>query len=63
MAKDIDALYNGVNPQQARAICRQYGIQYLVANIYDPAWQNKQTWVWSLAPVVAQPEFRALDCR
>jgi hypothetical protein len=63
MAKDIVAVYKGVTAQQARAICRQYGIQYLVANIYDPAWQDRQSWVWTLNTAISDPEFRALDCR
>ncbi len=62
MAVDIDAVYRGTTTQQALAICRQYNIQYLVANIYDSVWQDKQSWVWTLNSVVAEPEFRALDC-
>ena len=33
-----------------RATCREFGIHYLVARIYDPAWQDKQSWVWKLNP-------------
>ena len=39
-----------------------YEIGYLVSRVYDPAWQDKQSWVWTLRPVVSDPEFRALDC-
>jgi hypothetical protein len=63
MAAAIDALYNGGTTEQARIACRQYGMQYLVARTYDPAWKNKNGWVWALRPVVADKEFRALDCR
>ncbi|HVZ83483.1 MAG TPA: hypothetical protein VG893_07380 [Terracidiphilus sp.] len=63
MAAAIDALYRGATAAQARATCRQIGIEYLVARIYDPAWKQAESWVWTLRPVVAQPEFRALDCR
>jgi hypothetical protein len=62
MAAAIDALYDGVSAEQARATCHQYGIQYLIARIYDPAWSDKNGWVWTLKPVVSQNEFRALDC-
>jgi hypothetical protein len=62
MASAIDALYNGVPAEQARATCRRYGIQYLIARIYDPAWSDKDGWVWTLKPIVSQDEFRALDC-
>jgi hypothetical protein len=63
MAAILDRLYSGASAEQARAACHQLGIQYLVARIYDPAWYNKQSWVWTLNPVVQDPEFRALQCR
>jgi hypothetical protein len=63
MGADIDALYRTATAEQARTVCRQYGIQYLVARPYDPAWNDKSSWVWTLNPVVADQEFRALDCR
>ncbi len=63
MAKAVDALYNGSSAEQARATCRQFGIQYLVVRVYDPVWKNKSSWVWTLNPVVADTDFRALDCR
>jgi hypothetical protein len=62
MAAAIDSLFNGATAEQARATCRNYKIGYLVSRIYDPAWQDKQSWVWTLKPVVSDPEFRALDC-
>jgi len=62
LATAIDAIYNGASPEQARAICHQYGIQYLVARVYDPVWRNKNSWVWSPKTVVADPDFRAIDC-
>jgi hypothetical protein len=46
-----------------RTTCRTHHIDYLVTRIYDPAWQEKQSWVWTLNPAVADPESRALDCR
>jgi len=63
MAAALDELFNDASAEQARAACHQLGIQYLVARTYDPAWKNKQSWVWTLNPVVADEEFRALDCR
>jgi hypothetical protein len=62
MATAIDALFRGATADQARATCQTYKIGYLVSRIYDPAWQNKQSWVWTLTPVISNPEFRALDC-
>jgi hypothetical protein len=63
MAAAIDTLYKGATAEQARAMCHQFGIQYLVARVYDPVWKSKSTWVWTLDPVVSYDEFRALDCR
>ncbi|HEV2471841.1 MAG TPA: hypothetical protein VGS41_04205, partial [Chthonomonadales bacterium] len=63
MAAALDSLYHGATAEQARATCRQYGIQYLVARIFDPVWSDKSSWVWTLPPVVQDPEFRGLDCR
>jgi len=63
MSSAIASLFEGATADQARSTCRAYGVQYLVANVYDPAWQDKQGWVWNLPPVVADPEFRALSCR
>ncbi len=61
MAAAIAPLFNGATAEQARATCQTYKIGYLVSRIYDPAWQNKQSWVWTLNPVVSDPEFRALN--
>lgn len=63
MAPAIDSLYTGGTAEQARAVCRQFGIHYLVARVYDPAWNDKSGWVWALKPAVQDPEFRALDCQ
>ncbi len=63
MASAIDSLYSGATAEQARAVCQQFGIQYLVARVYDPAWNDRSGWVWTLKPVVQDPEFRALACQ
>ena len=63
MATAIDSLFNGATAEQARATCRSYKIGYLVSRNYDPVWQDKHSWVWTLKPVVSDPEFRALDCK
>jgi hypothetical protein len=62
MAFAIDSLFKGATAEQARATCGQYGIGYLVANVYDSAWNDGNGWVWTLRPVVSDKEFRALDC-
>lgn len=62
MAAGIDSLFNGASAEQARATCHEDGIQYLVARVYDPAWNDRSGWVWTLTPVVSDEEFRVLDC-
>lgn len=63
MAAALDPLYRGASAAQARSVCRQLGIQVLIARVYDPVWNDRSSWVWMLPPVVAQEQFRALDCR
>jgi hypothetical protein len=63
MAAAVDSLFKNGTAEQARITCHQFGIEYLVAKIYDAAWNDKNGWVWKLSPAVADEEFRALDCR
>ncbi len=63
MIAAIEPIFKDATAEQARATCHRFGIQYLVANIYDPAWNDKSGWVWTLSPVLSDQEFRALDCR
>jgi hypothetical protein len=63
MAAAIDSLFQGASAEQARAICHEYSIQYLIARVYDPAWKDRNSWVWTLDPVVSDDEFRVLSCK
>jgi hypothetical protein len=63
MIAAIPPLFKHATAETARDVCRTYHIDYLVANIYDPAWNDRTSWVWSLNAAVANPEFRALDCQ
>lgn len=63
MAPVLDGVFRGASAEQARAACRRFGIQYLLADAYDPAWNDRGGWVWALPAVVADPEFRALSCQ
>lgn len=63
MLTTINPLFKDATADQARAACRAYRIDYLVANVYDPPWKDRSSWVWTLPQVVADPEFRAVDCR
>jgi hypothetical protein len=63
IAAALEAVFNGSSADQALDACHQFGIQYLVATSYDRAWRDPSSWVWRLRPVVADQDFRALDCR
>lgn len=64
MLTAIDPLFTPTaDAQQARAACRAFGIQYLVASVYDAPWTNRASWVWTLPEALATPEFRALGCQ
>jgi hypothetical protein len=63
MLDAVVPLFKDATAAQARAACRAYEIHYLVANVYDPPWKDRNSWVWSLPQVVSDPEFRAVDCR
>jgi hypothetical protein len=62
MISAIVPLFDDAGADQARVVCTKYGIHYLVANVYDPVWKDPRSWVWTLKPVVSDPEFRALNC-
>ena len=63
MIAAIPPLFEQGTASTARSVCRTYHIDYLVANMYDPVWNDKSSWVWTLDPIVSDKEFRALDCR
>ncbi len=63
MIAAIPPLFKHATADTARDVCRTYHIDYLIANIYDPVWNDRASWVWTLNAAVADPEFRALDCR
>ncbi len=50
----------------ARSVCARLGIDYLVAAVSDPAWQNRSSWVWTL-PLVSgasgsRETIRTVEC-
>jgi hypothetical protein len=62
MAAAIDTLFKSASADTAQETCRRFGIQILIARVYDPVWSDERSWVWTLKPVVADKEFRALTC-
>lgn len=63
MIAAIPPLFKRASAETALTVCRTYHIDYLVANLYDPVWNDRSSWVWMLPAVVSDPDFRALDCR
>lgn len=63
MLSAIVPVFRGESAREARVVCDTWHIDYLIATIYDPAWHDPSSWVWTLNPTLANPEFRALDCR
>jgi hypothetical protein len=62
LSKALEIIYDGATAERANTLCHEYGIQYLVARVYDPIWKDRNSWVWNLNPVVSDPDFRALEC-
>jgi hypothetical protein len=62
MSVTMDALFKGASAEAAEQACHQFGIQFLIARVYDPAWSDRRSWVWTLKPVVVDEEFRVLAC-
>lgn len=62
--KGITQLFQGQNldADGARSTCRAIGAQYLFVTRWDPAWQGRKGWVWTLPAVVERPEARVVTC-
>jgi hypothetical protein len=64
----VRSLYVSPSPSalMARSVCARLGIDYLVAAVSDPAWQNRSGWVWTL-PLVSgasgsRETMRTVEC-
>ena len=61
-----DAIANLFNKQgevDIRDLCSRLSIDVLVARKTDAAWQDRNSWVWTNAPLVANSYIRAFRCR
>ncbi len=59
------ALFNparGTQLDDVDAVCRRLHLSVLVATDVDPAWQQKDSWVWRRRTLVANPNMRAIAC-
>jgi hypothetical protein len=44
------------------AFCREFQVDVLVATDADPVWRDVNSWVWTRAPLYANPAMRAVSC-
>jgi hypothetical protein len=51
-----------VTPEAFDAVCREQSLAVVVASYSDPAWNNRQTWVWEKTPVFANSTARVFLC-
>ena len=61
-----DAIANLFNKQgevDIRDLCSRTSIDVLVARKTDAAWQDRNSWVWTNAPLVANSYIRAFRCK
>jgi len=57
----LKALFDGGG--DPASVCRDYGIDVLVALDTDGAWQDSSSWVWRTSPLVSNSYVRAFLCR
>ena len=51
-----------VTPQHFASVCATYGISTMIASYVDPAWGDRDSWVWKLQPEYANATARVLRC-
>jgi hypothetical protein len=43
-------------------VCREYNIKIMLVDDRDPVWNDRQSWVWSRNPLIANEYVRAFAC-
>ena len=59
----IAKLFNEPGRVNLRELCSRLSIDVLVARETDAAWQDRNSWVWTNEPLVANSYIRAFRCR
>ncbi|MGB8478079.1 MAG: hypothetical protein WCE63_04460 [Acidobacteriaceae bacterium] len=59
----IATLFNTPGEVNIRELCSRLSIDVLVARKTDAAWQDRNSWVWTNPPLVANSYIRAFRCR
>ena len=52
-----------ISGQAARTLCKQLGIDYLIASRWDGPWMNPNSWAWKLPLTVGTDSVRVTDCK
>jgi hypothetical protein len=59
----IASLFNKPGDDDIHELCSRLSIDVLVARKSDPAWGDRNSWVWSNPPIVENSYIRAFRCR
>ena len=62
----LDGVYPPAGQPAARdlaAVCRALPVDFLAASDTDPAWNDRQSWVWTATPAFANAYIRLFRCR
>jgi len=51
-----------LSAKEAREICGQLGVKYLIATRWDQVWGDRHGWVWTLPAVVDTGDVRSVEC-
>jgi hypothetical protein len=61
----LNALYTTPSAAESDAldnVCEEYGISIILAEDSDPVWNDRQSWVWTRTPLIANDYVRAFRC-
>ena len=53
----------GATPENFDEVCRAVQVDILMAKDTDPAWNTRQSWIWTHEAIFANPHVRLFRCR
>ena len=63
--KSVAPLFDKPTPAESDdldLVCRKYNIEIMLADDRDPVWKDRESWVWSRSPLIANGFVRAFAC-
>jgi hypothetical protein len=63
--ESIEPLFENPTPTQSASVdgvCREYGISTMLVDDRDPVWKQRDSWVWTRTPILANDRVRAFSC-